>query len=104
MTRWNDSRNVGASRNLLSTRIPSGITRRGFLAGAGSLLLLGAAGCGGGSGSGEQSSGGSGDTRTIEHKFGSTEVAGMPERVVSVGYSDQDPILALGVIPVAVRY
>lgn len=73
-------------------------TRREFLIGAGSLLVLGAAGCGG-SGGGE---GASGEKRTIEHKYGSTEISGTPRRVVTVGFSDQDPILALGVKPIAV--
>lgn len=40
---------------------------------------------------------------TIEHAYGTTEIAAGPERVVSVGFSDQDPLLALGVVPVAVR-
>ncbi|MBX3015564.1 MAG: ABC transporter substrate-binding protein [Caldilineaceae bacterium] len=40
---------------------------------------------------------------TIEHKFGSTTIEGAPQRVVSLGYSEQDPILALGVVPIAVR-
>lgn len=39
---------------------------------------------------------------TIEHKFGITEIAEEPERVVTVGLSDQDPLLALGIKPVAV--
>jgi iron complex transport system substrate-binding protein len=75
-------------------------TRREFLIGAGSLLVLGAAGCGSG-GSGDE--GASGGTRTIEHKYGSTEISGTPQRVVTVGFTDQDPALALGVAPVAVR-
>ncbi len=41
--------------------------------------------------------------RTVAHKFGSTEIPAKPERVVSVGYTDHDAILALGVTPVAVR-
>lgn len=41
---------------------------------------------------------------TIEHKFGSTTITEAPQRVVSIGFSEQDPLLALGVIPVAVRY
>jgi len=77
------------------------LTRRGFLAGTGSLLLLGAAGCGGNSGGGSVE--GSSDTRTIEHKYGSTEIRGKPERVVSVGFNDQDTLLAFGVKPVGVR-
>lgn len=39
----------------------------------------------------------------IEHKFGTTEIPAKPLRVVSVGYSEQDDLLALGVKPVAVR-
>jgi len=39
---------------------------------------------------------------TLEHKFGRTEVPSEPERVVTVGYTDQDAVLALGVVPVGV--
>lgn len=31
---------------------------------------------------------------TIEHKFGETTVPSEPERVVTVGFSEQDPMLA----------
>jgi iron complex transport system substrate-binding protein len=41
---------------------------------------------------------------TIDHKFGATTIAGPPERVVSLGYTEQDAIVALGVQPIAVRY
>jgi len=37
---------------------------------------------------------------TIEHKFGSTEIDKLPERIVAVGLTDQDALLALGVVPV----
>lgn len=40
---------------------------------------------------------------TIEHKYGSTTIVKTPERVVSVGYNDHDALLALGIVPVAVR-
>jgi iron complex transport system substrate-binding protein len=40
---------------------------------------------------------------TIEHKFGTTVVEQPPERVVAVGFNDQDFALALGVKPVGVR-
>jgi iron complex transport system substrate-binding protein len=40
---------------------------------------------------------------TIEHKYGSTTVESEPTRIVSVGFSDQDTILAFGVAPVGVR-
>ncbi len=41
--------------------------------------------------------------RTITHKYGETEVLAKPDRVVSVGYSEQDTLLALGVKPVGLR-
>ncbi|MEU1214591.1 iron-siderophore ABC transporter substrate-binding protein [Streptomyces sp. NPDC005790] len=37
---------------------------------------------------------------TVEHAFGSTKVTKSPERVVSVGYTDDQAILALGIKPV----
>src|SRR4051794_21128049 len=40
---------------------------------------------------------------TIEHKYGTTEIGQKPVRVVSVGFQDQDPLLALGVVPVGIR-
>ena len=41
--------------------------------------------------------------RTIEHKFGSITIPETPKRVVSVGYSEHDVLLSLGVIPLGVR-
>src|SRR3954467_12722530 len=38
---------------------------------------------------------------SIEHDFGTTEVPAEPKRVVSLGYIDQDPILALALPPLA---
>ncbi|MQA74227.1 MAG: ABC transporter substrate-binding protein [Solirubrobacterales bacterium] len=40
---------------------------------------------------------------TIEHKYGTTEVGAPPERVLSLGFNEQDFALALGVRPIAVR-
>jgi iron complex transport system substrate-binding protein len=39
---------------------------------------------------------------TIEHGYGTTEIPAEPTRIVTLGLSDQDPLLALGVAPVAV--
>jgi iron complex transport system substrate-binding protein len=39
---------------------------------------------------------------TVEHKFGETVVPDEPKRVVSVGVSEQDVLLQLGVVPVGV--
>ncbi|MGH3837259.1 MAG: iron-siderophore ABC transporter substrate-binding protein, partial [Pseudonocardiaceae bacterium] len=46
---------------------------------------------------------GSGDGRfpvTVAHKYGSTEIPAEPRRVVTVGLSDHDYLLSLGVVPV----
>lgn len=72
-------------------------TRRQVLAAAGLLLT---AGCGTGTVTQPRDRG---RGVSIEHKFGATEIFGVPERVVTVGLSEQDPVLALGVRPVGVR-
>lgn len=78
------------------------VTRREFLIGAGGLLVFtAAAGCGGGATQQDGSS--SGNTRTIEHKFGSTELPADPRRIVAAGYNEADFALALGAVPVGVR-
>src|SRR5262249_35473694 len=38
---------------------------------------------------------------TVSHAFGSTFVPAPPKRVVSAGFTEQDDLLALGVIPIA---
>ena len=57
----------------------------------------------GGSGSASAAATGDAFPVTIEHKYGSTTVEAAPERVVSVGYTDQDFLLAVGVVPVGIR-
>jgi iron complex transport system substrate-binding protein len=42
-------------------------------------------------------------TVTISHKFGETKVPANPSRVVTVGWTDQDFVLTLGVVPVSTR-
>lgn len=39
---------------------------------------------------------------TVKHQFGETKVAAPPKRVVSAGFTEQDDLLAVGVVPVAV--
>ncbi|MDP9862367.1 MULTISPECIES: iron-siderophore ABC transporter substrate-binding protein [Streptosporangium] len=77
---------------------------------ASALLLLGAvAACGSGPAPGPSSAAadpaatapkGGAFPVTIEHKFGSTTVASEPKRIVTVGLTDQDAVLALGKVPV----
>jgi iron complex transport system substrate-binding protein len=40
---------------------------------------------------------------TIEHAFGETTIEEEPQRVVTVGFTDHDVALALGVVPVGLR-
>ncbi len=41
---------------------------------------------------------------TIDHEYGSTTITQEPKRVVAIGYTEQDLLLAVGVTPVAARY
>lgn len=78
----------------------------------GALALLGLAACGSdddepttaAADTDTAADGGSAFPVTIEHKFGETTIEARPERVVSLGYTEQDAILAFGVTPIAVRY
>jgi len=73
------------------------------------LLLAGTA-CGGGKdgkdGEGKagrpaaDSAAGAAFPVTIQHKYGSTTIKSTPKRVVTVGLTDQDAVLALGTVPV----
>lgn len=39
---------------------------------------------------------------TIKHIFGETKIAAPPKRVVSAGFTEQDDLLAIGVVPIAI--
>ncbi|WP_299953891.1 iron-siderophore ABC transporter substrate-binding protein [uncultured Modestobacter sp.] len=87
--------------------MPRRPARRAAVLVAGLTAVLGLTACGG-SDSGdapaaEESSGSSAFPVSIENKFGTTEIPEEPERVVTVGFNDQDFVLALGVTPVGVR-
>lgn len=45
---------------------------------------------------------GGGKSVTIDHLFGQTVIKEPPKRVVSAGYTEQDDLLAVGVVPIAV--
>jgi iron complex transport system substrate-binding protein len=64
------------------------------------MLVVG--GCGSGSDSAAAPAAGDpGFPARVEHKFGTTVVPAKPERIVSVGLTEQDTILALGYKPIA---
>ncbi|MET7656551.1 MULTISPECIES: iron-siderophore ABC transporter substrate-binding protein [unclassified Streptomyces] len=74
------------------------------------LLAVAAVGCGSSdSGSDSSSSGAKGSDSssaagafpvTLDHKYGSTTIRSEPRRIVTVGLTDQDAVLALGKVPV----
>jgi iron complex transport system substrate-binding protein len=47
-------------------------------------------------------SNGSPSTVTVKHFFGETTIQAPPKRVVSAGFTEQDDLLAVGVVPIAV--
>ncbi|WP_081795392.1 ABC transporter substrate-binding protein [Nocardioides sp. URHA0020] len=69
-------------------------------------LLLAACGSDGSDGSaptgGEAAAGAGAFPVTVTHKYGATVVPEQPKRVVSVGVTEQDVLLQLGVVPVGV--
>ncbi|WP_083459878.1 ABC transporter substrate-binding protein [Jiangella muralis] len=59
------------------------------------------AGCGGGDGDGDAApAAGTAGTVTVEHQFGSTEITGVPQRIVTLDLQWTDVMLALGAEPV----
>jgi iron complex transport system substrate-binding protein len=77
--------------------VPSKWSRRSFLAVSAGAALL-ATGCSTDK-PGEVAEDGS---VTITHAFGETRIPGPPQRVVSAGFTEQDDLLAVGVVPIAV--
>lgn len=67
------------------------------------LLAVGLITACGGDKAGDTAGGTESGPVTVSHKFGETAVPAGPKRVVTVGWNDQDFVLALGVIPVAAR-
>lgn len=76
-------------------------TRREFITGVGAAALAAAflAACG--SDDADADATATEESRVIQHQYGQTEVTGVPKRVVTVGWTEQDALLALGVVPVA---
>ncbi|WP_094292669.1 ABC transporter substrate-binding protein [Mycobacterium neumannii] len=79
----------------------TGLNRRGFLtmtAGAALVTAGFTAGCG----SDKPGAVAKDGSVTVKHAFGETKIPAPPKRVVSAGLTEQDDLLALGVVPVAV--
>lgn len=100
--------------------MPPYASRRSFLlGGAGIAAALGLAACGSSSSSGSGKKDGNGTAAStgsasapaaaaafpvsIADKYGTTTIAKQPKRIVCDGYTDQDAVLALGVVPVGIR-
>ncbi|GAA1555742.1 iron-siderophore ABC transporter substrate-binding protein [Actinomadura kijaniata] len=92
---------------LRKTRAGARRTRRLTAALAALTLGLSLAACGSGAKddgpapAGPNAAGGSFPV-TVEHSFGTTEIRKRPERIVTIGLSDHEPVLALGYRPVGV--
>ena len=78
--------------------VPTTVSRRGFLAITAGMALMAACSS---EKPGEVARDGS---VTIRHVFGETKIPGPPQRVVSAGFTEQDDLLALGVVPIAIAY
>jgi iron complex transport system substrate-binding protein len=88
--------------------VPRRPIRRAVVLTATLTTVLGLAACGGSDDESTPAAAGSSSASdafpvSIENKFGTTEIPAEPERVVTVGYNDEDFVLALGVTPVGVR-
>ncbi|KAA8969654.1 ABC transporter substrate-binding protein [Mycobacterium sp.] len=79
-------------------RAPGRQSRRGFL-GAAALLAAGIPACAAHRPAPGNPGGGPVTVRSI---FGATTIPAPPKRVVSAGYTEQDDLLAVGVVPIAV--
>jgi iron complex transport system substrate-binding protein len=75
------------------------VTRREFLVGAAAATLLAACG---GDDDGDDGGGAATSTIKVSHKYGMTAVPENPERIVTVGPTDEDAVLALGFQPVGI--
>jgi iron complex transport system substrate-binding protein len=76
--------------------------RRGFLQLAGAAGVAAVTGASPACSSSKPPPGAPSGSVTITHLFGQTIIKEPPKRVVSAGYTEQDDLLAVGVVPVAV--
>ncbi|PWN01145.1 hypothetical protein DJ010_20075 [Nocardioides silvaticus] len=90
---------------------PSGLGRRGFLSVLGGGLAVAALqGCTNDANDAPAAGGGNGDGGsdaaafpvTVTHRFGDTTIQAAPQRVLALGQTDCDPLIALGIVPIAI--
>jgi iron complex transport system substrate-binding protein len=77
------------------------VSRRLLLAGSVSAALLAAAGCSGDEPAPQPTPALASFPLTVDHMYGTTTIPAEPKRIVVVGTTEQDALLALGVAPVA---
>lgn len=65
------------------------------------MLALVAGACGGSSDDSDEGAGGDGPAVEVEHRFGVTEIDGVPQRIVSLSSQWTDVLLAMGTQPIA---
>lgn len=84
----------------MTSSLPAPVSRRLFLAGSVSAALLAVAAC-----SDDEPAPAPSPTPsfpvTVEHMYGSTTITAEPKRIVVIGTTEQDVLLALGVAPIA---
>src|SRR5262249_3210114 len=84
-----------------------GLSRRGFLTGVGGGLAALALGACTNSANDTPSAAASGSATgsfpvTVTHRFGTTSIPSQPKRIVALGQTDCDPLIALGITPIAI--
>lgn len=89
----------------MTTRTHRSSSRLVRMLAVGAALALGLSACGGGGDTGapkDTSAGAApGYPITITHKLGTTTIKSAPKRIVTLGETDQDALLALGIQPIA---
>ena len=94
---------VLATLDVVTSPVPTPLSRRLFLAGSLSAALLGGLSACGGDEPAPAPSVSPTPTFpvTVQHLYGATTVKAEPKRIVVIGYTEQDTLLALGVVPIA---
>lgn len=89
----------------LLTAPPEDATRRELITGVGAAALAAVflAACGDGDGE-EATTSPASEFVTVRHQFGETQVPTSPQRVATVGYTENEWLLSFGVRPISYRY